>query len=43
MATYTSIQWNLVDNIPNSCLLPIGKLLNEMLIAAEEEPFPIFN
>ncbi len=43
MATYTSIQWDLLDHAPNSCLLPIGKLLNEMLIAAGEEPFPVFN
>lgn len=43
MATYTSIQWNLIDHAPASCLLPIGKRLNEMLIAAGEESFPVFD
>lgn len=43
MATYTSIQWNLINRPPDSCLLPIGDMLNEMLVAAGEDPFPIFN
>ena len=43
MATYTSIQWSLEDRPTDSCLLPIGYMLNEMLIAAGEEPFDVFN
>ncbi len=43
MATYTSIQWRVNNRPPNSCLLPIGNMLNEMLVAAGEEPFPIFD
>jgi hypothetical protein len=43
MATYTSLQWNLLDHAPDSCLLPIGRRLNDMLVAAGEEPFPVFN
>ena len=43
MATYTSIQWSLEDRPTDSCLLPIGNMLNEMLVAAGEEPFDVFN
>lgn len=42
MATYTSIQWRLDERPPDSCLLPIGVMLNDMLTAAGEEPFSIF-
>ncbi len=42
MATYTSIQWSLNDHAPDSCLLPIGTMLNTMLVADGEEPFPAF-
>lgn len=41
MASYTSIQWRLNDRAPDSCLIPIGALLDEMLSAAGEPPFPI--
>jgi hypothetical protein len=43
MATYTSIQWRVDNRPPDSCLLSVGKMLNEMLAAAGEEPFPIFD
>lgn len=43
MATYTSIQWRVDNNSPDSCLLPIGAMLNDMLTAAGEEPFPVFS
>jgi len=42
MATYTSIQWSLADRAPDSCLLPIGKVLNDMLVLNGEAPLPIF-
>jgi hypothetical protein len=41
MASYTSIQWRLNERPPDSCLLPIAELLNQMLTAAGEEPFPL--
>jgi len=43
MATYTSIQWRVDDRPADSCLLPIGAMLNDMLAAASEEPFAIFS
>jgi hypothetical protein len=42
MATYTSIEWRLKNKPATSCLLPIGKLLNDMLAAAGERPLPEF-
>jgi|FLYN01.1.fsa_nt_gi hypothetical protein len=43
MATYTSIQWRVNNRPADSCLLPIGNALNQMLMTAGEEPFPIFD
>ena len=43
MATYTSIQWRLDDRPPDSCLIPIGLTLNDMLIALGTEPFDTYN
>jgi hypothetical protein len=41
MASYTSIQWRLNDRPPDSCLVPISTLLNEMLVAAGEPSFSL--
>jgi hypothetical protein len=43
MASYTSTQWRLKGRPPDSCLLPIGRMLNTMLVAAGEEPMAIFD
>ena len=43
MATYTSVQWRLNDRSPDSCLVPIGQTLNEMLVALGSDPFDIYN
>jgi hypothetical protein len=42
MSTYTLIEWSLRDRSLSSCLLPIGQLLNEMLIAVGETPVTEF-
>lgn len=42
MASFTSNQWRLDGRNPESCLLPIGRRLNEMLLEAGEPPFAIF-
>jgi len=42
MATYTAIQWRTGGRLADSCLLPIGRTLNAMLLAVGEEPFAIF-
>ena len=43
MATYTSIQWRIDGRLPDSCLVPIGLALNDMLDALGTEPFDIYN
>jgi hypothetical protein len=43
MATYTSIQWRLDHRQPDSCLVPIGRRLNELLVALGGEPFDIYD
>jgi hypothetical protein len=43
MATYTSSEWRLGGRQPDSCLLPIGQLLNELLVAYGDEPFDIYD
>jgi hypothetical protein len=42
MATYTTAQWSLENRHPTSCLVPIGRLLNQMLLAIGETPFEEF-
>jgi hypothetical protein len=42
MATYTSIQWRLLDRPADSCLVPIGRQLDVMLAAYGEEPLGIY-
>lgn len=42
MATYTSAQWRIMDSPGDSCLVPIGRMLNDMLIAVGEDPDPVF-
>jgi hypothetical protein len=43
MAGYTSIQWRLNDRPPDSCLVPIGRALNDMLVAVGDPPFDIYD
>ena len=42
MATYTSSEWGLHDKASTSCLLPIGRQLNAMLVANGSAPLSIF-
>ena len=43
MAVYTSSEWRLRDRPTGSCLIPIGRTLNEMLAAAGETPMTIYD
>jgi hypothetical protein len=43
MAVYTGGEWSLKGKSPDSCLLPIGRFLNKMLVEAGEPPFGEFN
>ena len=43
MATYTSIQWRILERPAASCLIPLGLQLNDMLLAAGETPFSIYD
>lgn len=43
MASYTAIQWQTGVQSPDSCLLPIGRILNDMLSAVGEARFPVFD
>jgi len=43
MATYTLAQWGEKQKAPDSCLLPIGKKLNDMLVANGEARFKEFD
>jgi len=43
MATYTLVQWGEKQKAPDSCLLPIGKKLNDMLVANGEARFSQFD
>jgi hypothetical protein len=43
MAGYTSTQWRLDGRPPDSCLVPIGRALNNMLVAMGEPPFSIYD
>lgn len=43
MATYTLIEWSSREYSPTSCLLPIGQLLNAMLVAVGETPVEEFS
>lgn len=43
MASYTSIQWRLADRPAESCLVPIGRLLNEMLVTLGSDPITIYD
>ena len=38
----TANQWQLLNKPPNSCLIPIGERINQMLVAAEEPPIAVF-
>jgi hypothetical protein len=42
MATYTQIEWNTRDKPAESCLIPLGKMLNGMLVAQGTPPLPEF-
>ncbi len=43
MSTFTIAQWGLLQKAPTSCLLPIGKKLNDMLETNGEERFVEFD
>jgi hypothetical protein len=43
MAGYTSAQWRLNGRPPDSCLVPIGRALNDMLVAVGDPPFDIYD
>lgn len=43
MASYTSIQWRIDERPADSCLIPIGRLLNDMLVAVGEQPLSIYD
>jgi len=42
MATYTLSDWGRHDQRSDSCLLPMGRMLNDMLVTSGEQPFPDF-
>lgn len=42
MATYTAVQWRLLGSPAQSCLLPIGRLVNTLVAANGETPDPAF-
>lgn len=43
MAGYTSTEWRLQNRPAESCLIAIGRLLNDMLVAAGESPLTIYD
>lgn len=43
MAVYTSSEWRLLDRPADSCLIAIGRTLNDMLSAAGEPPLTIYD
>ena len=43
MAGYTSIQWRLDNRPPDSCLVPIGRALNQLLVDLGEPPFDVYD
>jgi hypothetical protein len=43
MGGYTEIEWRQAGRPADSCLLPIGRRINELLVEADALPFPIFN
>lgn len=43
MGSFTMSEWGARQKAPDSCLLPIGKKLNELLAANGEERFPAFD
>ena len=42
IANLTNIQWQLANSPPNSCLVPIGKRLNQLLVADGQAPISAF-
>ena len=43
MATYTSVQWRLLERPADSCLVEIGRQIDVMLSAYGEEPLGIYD
>lgn len=43
MASFTSIQWRILERPEESCLVPIGRDLNDLLVAIEMPPFDIYD
>jgi len=42
LATYTLSDWGLKDQVESSCLMPIGKQINVLLVASGGEAIPAF-
>lgn len=43
IGTVTEIQWRLNERPPDSCLIPIGRAINDLLIEAGETPIATFS
>lgn len=43
MAADTSTEWRRLQRPPNSCLVPIGRELNRLLVEAGEEPITVYD
>ncbi|MBZ0300221.1 MAG: hypothetical protein K8J31_10785, partial [Anaerolineae bacterium] len=43
MAVYTSSEWRLKDRPADSCLIEVGRTLNDMLVTAGEEALTIYD
>lgn len=43
MAAYTSIEWRQAGRPAQSCLIPIGRMLDVMLVEADGEPLGIYD
>lgn len=42
LGNVTAIQWRLDDQPADSCLLPIGRRINDLLVEAGQEPVAVF-
>lgn len=42
IANLTKVQWQLIHSPAASCLIPIGKRLNQLLVADNQPPIPVF-
>jgi hypothetical protein len=42
MATYTAVEWRLLERPAESCLLPLGRVVNTLVVRLGETPDPAF-